>query len=94
MRASWQLVNEVEICQLFSEFAIRLRVTSNVDEYFAHRSENLINLSLFVYIFRRIIYAPVDDNSLFTAFTSLKKIYFTQFVVIFPFESTKNINNV
>ncbi len=51
--ASWRVANKVEICQLFSEFAIRLRVTSNVDEYFAHRSKNVIDLSLFVYILWR-----------------------------------------
>ncbi len=65
--ASWQVANKVEICQLFSEFAIRVRVTSNVDVYFAHHSENVVNLSLFFYILRRIIHSPVNDNSLFAA---------------------------
>ncbi len=63
MPASRRVVNKVEICQLF---AIRLRVTSNVDEYFANHNENVINLSMFVYIFWQIIRTPVD-NSLFAA---------------------------
>ncbi len=49
--ASWRVVNKVEICQLFSEFAIRLWVTSKYRWVSANRSENVINLSSFCQLY-------------------------------------------